>query len=141
MKKIISSLITVVLLVTVMSTGLCANAAVIDDSNSNVMPCYTYTLKHSSVIVLNGSTATCESSVSGYSSVTKITIKMTLQKKTVLWWSEVTSWSTTVNSDYASLIKTKSLEKGTYRIKMSATVYSGSNSEEITGYSSQVKVS
>ena len=141
MKKIISLLITVVLLLTTMTAGLSAQAAAIDNGESEIMPCYTYTSEHSSVIGLNGSTATCESYVSGYSNVTKITMKMTLQKKTVLWWSEVTSWSTTVNSDYALLTKTKSLGSGTYRIKMTATVYSGSSSENITGYSANVKVS
>ena len=140
MKKIISLLTTVVLLITTMTTGLCAQAAV-ENGESEIMPCYTYVSDHKAILKLNGTTATCQSYVNGYSSTTKITMKMTLQKKTVLWWSEVTSWSTTVNGTTAALNKTKSLDSGTYRIKMTATVYSGSNSEEVTTYSAQVKVS
>ena len=105
------------------------------------MPCFEYTNTTATTLSISTSgTATCSAKLNGYNgTTTKIVIKMTLQKKTLLWWSEVDSWSTTINNWYGSLTKTASVGSGTYRVKVEFTVYSGSNSEEITTYSQEKK--
>ena len=89
--------------------------------------------------ITNG-TASCSATLTGINgTTTKVVIKMTLQKKTLLWWSEAESWTATYNTYYGTLSKTATVKSGTYRVKAVYTVYSGSNSESITDYSDQKK--
>ena len=83
-------------------------------------------------LVISNNKAHCTSRLIGYQSTTKIVITMTLQKKTLFWWSKVETWTGTYNDFVAELYKTKSIENGTYRIKTKFVVYSGSDSETIT---------
>ena len=94
---------------------------------------------HVNINLTNSSgNAKCTTTVNGYAgTATKIKITMTLQKKTLFWWSKDTSWTTTVSDYYASLSKTASVGSGTYRVKAECVVYSGSASETITQYSSE----
>lgn len=109
----------------------------ISESNeSQVQPRYSYTNTISCSLNKSSGKARCVASVMGYSgTTTKIVIKMTLQKKTLLWWSKVQEWSSTTNSHTAAMSKTVAVESGKYRVKLVATVYSGSKSEEIEMYS------
>lgn len=142
LKKLISLLLSVVLLFAI-STVSYAQSPEVNASNeivqSDVMPCFEYTnTTYTSLSISSSGTATCLATLSGYTDVTtKIVIKMTLQKKTLFWWSEVDSWTKTINDSYGSLTKTASVGSGTYRVKVEFTVYSGSNSEEITTYSQE----
>ena len=144
LKKFISLLLSVILLFA-MSTV--ANAQSPDktvqneSTQSDVMPCFEYTNTTATSLSINSSgKATCSTSLNGYNgTTTKIVIKMTLQKKTLLWWSSQETWSATVNNWYADLTKSASVGSGTYRVKVQFTVYSGSNSEEITTYSQEKK--
>ena len=65
---------------------------------------------------------------------------MTLQKYTVLWWSKVESWEATFNDVTGYISETAQVGSGRYRVKVEITVYSGSDSEEITEYSQEKKV-
>ena len=69
--------------------------------------------------------------------MTKIEATQYLEKKVLLWWSEVDSWNKTVNSNSLNMSNTKyNVGSGTYRLRTVFKVYSGSNSEEIEKISS-----
>ena len=142
-KKILSLMLSIVL---IFSFSLVASAdspvmtpGLLEQNNSDVMPCFEYTnTTYASLSISSSGTATCTTSLNGYTgTTTKIVIKMTLQKKTLLWWSAQETWTTTINDSFGSLVKTASVGGGTYRVKVEFTVYSGSNSEEITTYSQE----
>lgn len=111
-------------------------------SAETVSPRSLYTDSCTSVLTISGSTATCVSRAEGYSgTTTKIVIDQTLQKKSFFGsWNEVASWSETDTGYHGYASNTKSsLSGGTYRLKTVFTVYAGSNSEEITVYSTEKK--
>lgn len=108
-------------------------------SDAEVMPCFDYTSSTVTSLSISNDVATCSTGLNGYSNVTKIVIKMTLQKKTLLWWSKVESWTATFNNVAGAMTKTASVGSGTYRVKVEFTVYSGSDYEEITAYSQEKK--
>lgn len=88
---------------------------------------------------ISGTTATCTSKATGYSGkATKILITQTLQKKNSSGnWDKVNSWTKTFNSNKALIVNYEyKLSKGTYRLKSVFKVYSGSDYETITKYSS-----
>lgn len=103
--------------------------------NYTVQPYYTYTSELNVGLTNSSGKAKCTTTVDAYSNATKIVITMTLQKKTLLWWSEAETWTSTVNDNFASFTKTASVGSGKYRVKAEITVYSGSASESITKYS------
>ncbi len=143
-KRGISILLMLVLLlgIPVSSHALESNVPVerIIEEDSSIQPLYDYTTNYGTSLSVSNGTANCNASLGGKNgTTTKIVIKMTLQKKTLLWWSEVETWSTTHNTYYGSLTKSASVKSGTYRVKAVYTVYSGSNSESITDYSEQKK--
>lgn len=94
---------------------------------------YSYTLSVSSVLGFDGNTAVCESYVNGKINCTKIVATQKLQKKTI-WggWSDVNTWTKTENSNHLSMLGYATvMSSGTYRVRVDATVYSGSNSENV----------
>lgn len=126
-KKILALVMCLVLMC---GTGLVVNA---ETTESQVQPRYDYTNIISATLANSGGKAVCVGDVNGYSGITtKIVLTMTLQKKGLLWWSKTQEWTTTVNSYQATLSKTVAVESGKYRVKVEATVYSGSNSEEVS---------
>lgn len=98
---------------------------------------YQYTSRLNSDVSISNNTASCKSTVYGFSGLTtKVVITQTLQKKSGNTWINVTSWSKTFNTWFAIYGNTKSsLSSGTYRLKTVAKVYSGNNYETITVYS------
>ena len=94
---------------------------IIDSSiNGNeIQPYYSYTSSIKATLSdLNGK-AVCTGNVTGYNgTTTKIKITMTLQKKTLLWWSEVEEWTTTVSSYKTTLEKTATVDSGKHRVKV-----------------------
>ena len=134
-KKILSVVLVVVLC---LSLGLTANAQDFSTSDSQIQPRYSYTSSISTTLMNASGTAKCSTSVVGYSGITtKIKITMTLQKKTLLWWSEVETWTVTANDYVASIAKSVSVNGGKHRVKADIVVYGGSASESITKYSSE----
>lgn len=105
-----------------------------------ITPYWSYTSTCSSTLSISGRTATCTSKATGYlGTTTKIVISQTLQKEVSSnKWSEIESWSETVNSFVGSATNySYNLSNGTYRLKSVFTVYSGSKHETITKYSSE----
>ena len=128
-KKIVS-----VLLVLVMSISMFSFA-----SASDVMPRAESMGTHTESVSLTGTTLKGIANFTGVSSVTKITINMTFQKKGLLWWNDIETWTGTVANTTYNFIKSINVESGgKYRIKVVYTVYSGSSSETITATSSTV---
>lgn len=110
-------------------------------TENQVQPRWSYTdMTYVTVKIASNGTATCLADIEGYDGITtKIHIKMTLQKYTFLWWSKVETWETTINDFYGYLSRQTQVGSGTYRVKAEYTVYSGSNSEQITSYSQENK--
>ena len=141
LKKILALIMCVVLMC---SMGLSANAQssisledyIIEDpsNNSEIQPYYNYTYKVSASLGNSSGKALCGANVIGYNgTTTKIKITMTLQRKVLLLWSDVEEWTTTVSSYQATLSKTATVNSGkTYRVKVEAVVYCGSNSETVS---------
>lgn len=139
-KKIIAVILCIVLFC---SVGLIANAESgvvttnILENESEIQPYYNYANTVTATLTNSSEKAKCSARVVGFeSTTTKIKITMTLQKKTLLWWSEVNEWTTTVSSYQAYLSKTVAVDSGKHRVKVEAIVYSGSDSETISVYSS-----
>lgn len=106
-------------------------------AETTVQPRYTYTGSHSTKLVINDNVAIVESYVSGYSTATSIKMTVTLQKKVLWWWDDVTEWSNIAPRNYLSISESTTVGSGTYRAKLVAVVCSGTESETIEGYSSE----
>lgn len=95
-----------------------------------VQPRYSYTNSIGTYLYISGGKATCTSTVTGKSTVTKIVATQYLEKKVDSSWEEVDHWDKTVNGDYLYMCNNKdNLDSGTYRVRTVATVYSGTNYE------------
>ena len=131
-KKIVALLLCAVLMCSVLpSTG----AAVVPE-DSTVQPMYKYTASATTNLVISGTTAYCKAALIGYSgTTTKVSIAMTLQKKSWLTWNDVETWKITTNSYQTSFSKSRTIDSGTYRVKVVYVAYSGTASETFTRYS------
>lgn len=139
-KKILALVMCFVMLC---GTGLIANAeslssadkytvTVSESGESQVQPRYSYTHGISATLANSGGKAVCAGNVDGYNgTTTKIVLTVTLQKKTLFWWSKVQEWTTTANTYYATISKTVAVDSGTHRVKVEAKVYAGSNYENV----------
>ncbi len=135
-KRIICLLMSVLLL---FPMNMFASAATIEEPS--VQPRWTYTNFTSSALAINtAGKAYCTSDIQAYDNVTKIHIKTTLQKYTVLWWSKVEVWEATFYDVCGTISEYTYVDSGRYRVKSEFTVYSGSDTEEITTLSQEKKV-
>ncbi len=141
LKKLCSLLLVLALLCPMLSVSAVAGEVVIEPMamvESEIQPLWDYTSNYAVGMSFDNGRAYCVASVKGYSSLAnKVEITMTLQKKTLFWWSKVETWSISVNDCYAALDKNTAIGSGTYRVKAEFVVYSGSETEEITGYSQE----
>jgi len=97
---------------------------------------YKYTHSTTTQFNIASGTAYMKAKLVGLSSVTRVDITITLQKKTLLlFWSNEQSWSQTFYSTTGTLSPTKPISGGTYRIKVDYKACSGSASESFTAYS------
>lgn len=111
------------------------------EQGSEIMPLYEYTSDYVTSLSISNGKAVCRGYLFGYSgTTTKVVIKVILQKKSLLWWSDVDSTTSTFLNYTGSHSLTKTVGSGTYRTKVVYTVYSGSDSETITDYSGQKTV-
>ncbi|MBQ8683058.1 MAG: hypothetical protein IJ518_00905 [Clostridia bacterium] len=135
-KTIVCLLMSLVLL---LPLNVMASAATA--TKNQVQPRWSYTdMAYVGLDITTGGTAYSTADAEGYpGTTTKIYIKMTLQKHTLLWWSKVETWEGTFNNFYGTLCETTQVGSGTYRVKAEFTVYSGSSSEDITLYSQELK--
>ena len=138
MKKFICLVLTVILTccITVSVSASFEDVAITDKVDAR----YAYANRIKSTLSISSKNATCQSTVQGSSkTVTKIVIKQTLQYKSGTKWLDVTSWVKTVNTFSLRFNNTKyNIGSGTYRVKTTADVYSGSKYETITAYSKTV---
>ena len=126
LKKILALVMCLVLMC---GMGVVASA---ETAENKVQPRYSYTNIITATLTNSGGKALCGADVEGYSgTTTKIVITMTLQKKTLLWWSKVQEWTVTANSHAAAISKTVAVDSGTHRVKVEAKVYAGSNYENV----------
>lgn len=132
-KRIFAVLLTAILSVVCLGSMFGVSAATAPEA----APYSIYCISCSSSLSLSGSTATCTSTVKGTTSVTKIYVNQTLQKKTSTGgWSNVTHWNTTISGNSGSVTKTKTgLSSGTYRLLTVATFYAGSATEQASSVS------
>lgn len=140
-KKVFSVFLCSVLLLLTMSVGVSAQS-VQEENNQQIQPRWSYTSFTAQNIYISNGQIACHGEAEGYpGTTTKVTITLYLQKKTLFWWSDEEEWSFTYQNYRGSLTgKTSMPESGTYRTKAVYTVYSGSSSETITGYSSELKI-
>lgn len=139
-KKVIS-ILTILLLC--FSTPIKLNAYA--DSFSAVQPFWEQAADAKSMLYINGTTATCESSARGDSDVVKITAVQTLQRQGFLWiWStyDGAEWTKTVNTNVITMSNTKTgLSGGKYRLKTVFTLTDkNGKTETITVYSDEKSV-
>ncbi len=142
MSKVIRSLVCVMLSMVMLLSMNVWSAAAVSAEETTVQPRFSYTaFTFTGLDISTKGAATCHSEVEGYDGITtKIHIEMKLQKYTVLWWSNVETWEGTFNDMEAFFIKTATVGSGRYRVKAIYTVYSGSDSEEITAFSQEKKI-
>ncbi len=110
-----------------------------------VQPYYEKAASVKSCLYINGTTATCRSSVIGHSDVVKITATQYLQKQGFLWiWTTYDSaeWTKTVYSNTLTMSNTKTgLSGGKYHLKTDFTLTDkNGETETITVYSDEKSV-
>lgn len=139
MSKRMYSLVCMVMSVVLLFSMNVWSGAIVSAEETTVQPRLSYTnYVITGLNITTSGVAYCTASAEGYDGITtKIHIEMKLQKYTVLWWSAVETWEGTFNNYYGALSTSKSIGSGRYRVKAVYTVYSGSNSEEITGTSQE----
>ena len=104
-----------------------------------ISPYMLYIRQTTSVLSISGTTATVDCSTLGVvGEATKAKIIAELQVKNGSSWTTVETWTDTQNSYRASVYETCSVTKGkTYRVKATATVWEGSQSEIQTVFSNE----
>lgn len=144
MKKLAALLVSVLALSLMPLTAVAEEPA--ETYTVGIMPYTELADASSSILTINGTTATCKSKVTGYSDVESVKIVQTLQKQGIFGsWGKYgnTSWTTTINGSSASVSNTKTgLESGTYRLKTVFTLTDkNGKTEKITVYSDEKTVS
>lgn len=135
----------IVVLVAILVLGTPVYESNAADTNNNeedygISPCYSYTSYVSTALSISNGDAICTTSAAGMNtSISKITITQTLQRKSGSSWVDVWSWTNTKNYWYYDYTNYHyPLTKGaTYRVKSIVKVYVGSNYETIYSYSGE----
>lgn len=104
-----------------------------------ISPYMLYIRQTTSVLSISGTTATVDCSTLGVvGEATKAKIVAELQVKNGSSWTTVETWTDTQNSYRASVYEAYSVTKRkTYRVKATATVWEGSQSEIQTVFSNE----
>lgn len=140
MKKVISVLMCLLLC---FSFPVTSSAETV--SHNVLLPYYEKASEAKSELIINGTTATCKSTLRGDPDVTKIVAVQTLEKQGFLWsWGtyDDTEWTKTVYSNTLTMSNTKTgLSGGKYRLKTVFTLTDKQNkTETITVYSDEKTV-
>jgi hypothetical protein len=140
MKKFTAICMALVLMMTCTMFAFATDPEESAEDVTEVLDELAYTISATTSLSISGGLAYGGAIFTGYQgTTTKVIIKLTLQKKTLLiFWSDVAEGSKTTNSHSASyeLTPRPSVESGkTYRIKAEYTAFSGSASESFTAYS------
>lgn len=140
MKKVISLLICVLMCFSFSATAYAQTV-----SMSVAQPYYEITIEARSELFINGTTATCESRITGFSGVVKISAEQYLEKHAGAWfWGtyDNAAWIKTVYSNVLAMSNKKTgLTSGKYRLK---TIFKltdkNGKTEKITVYSDSKSV-
>ena len=135
MKKVIS-LMMILLLCFSFSVTVSARTV----QTGSAQPYYEKAYDATSELYISGTTATCKSTIQGYSDVTKIVAEQYLQKQGFLWiWTtyDGAEWTKTVYTNTMFMSNTKTgLSSGKYRLKTIFTLTDkNGKTETITVYS------
>ncbi len=127
-------IITVILCLSMLFSFCCSVNA------SSVQPRYNYVSLMTAGLVISNGTAHCQSDIETPAYQTeRVIIEMHLEKKTLWWWDDVTSWTVSYKGGYCSLSENYTVGNGTYRVRTEFTVIAlGGDTETITGYSEEV---
>ncbi len=141
MKKVISMLMCLLLCFLFPITSSAETV-----SHNGFQPYYEKASEAKSELIINGTTATCKSTLRGGPDVTKIVAVQTLEKQGFLWsWDtyDDTEWTKTVYSNTLTMSNTKTgLSGGKYRLKTVFTLTDKQNkTETITVYSDTKTIS
>lgn len=122
----------------------CISLSFVAFASYDVSPAYDIATSALSELSISGTIASCRS-YSYSSTATKIKVEQTLQKKSFLFWNDVSNaaWTKTVNTRVIDFTNSKSnLSSGTYRL-MSVFTLTNSNGEieTITVYSNEKIIS
>lgn len=129
-KSVISILLALVMVFTVAITAF---AAIADDNL--VSPCYTYIGDTDTTFTVNTFSCTCTGDITGLPSVTKVNVKLQLQKENDGVWSTVETWEKTSNTNSAILEGSATISPfSNYRLKAVYTAYTSSDSETLVAY-------
>ena len=127
-----------ILLSSAVVISLPVHAVSIIVTDDEVLPSYTIACDVRSNLSINGNTALCHSSARS-GTATKISAVQTLQKNDILFfWHDYDNshWETISNCNLLNMYNTKSITKGTYRLKTEFTLTSpNENAENITVFS------
>ena len=142
MSKRVRSLISLMMSVVILFSIGTVGATTVSAEETSVQPRLSYTnFTFTGLDITTAGVACCTAGVEGYDGITtKVHIRMTLQKYTVLWWSDQISWENTFADMEGALCRSTTVSgSGRYRVRAVYTVYSGSASEEIIGTSQEYK--
>lgn len=129
-KSVISILLALVLVFTVAITAF---AAIADDNL--VSPCYTYIGSTDTSFTVNTFSCTATGDICGMGAVTKVNIKLQLQKENDGVWSTVETWEKTFNGVSGGLEGSATISPfSNYRLKAVYTAYTSSDSETLVAY-------
>ncbi len=124
------SVITVVFAIVIASTLTISAAVIPGDSTQS-----TYINNATVSFSRSGLTSTAIANVTGASNVTKVKIKLEIQKKSGDTYTTVETFEKTVNGKIASLSGNHTINPlSTYRAKATVTAYSGTSYETKTLY-------
>lgn len=121
-----------------------ANAAALPQSTPGVQditPYFLYIGDSNCSLDISGRTAYLSAWVEGYpGEATKCKVRVELQEKASTYaWISVDSWTDQRNGNWAEVDETASVTPGNfYRLKVTVTVWAGSQSESQTFYSDEV---
>lgn len=131
MKKSVLSLL--VALVMIFALALTAFAAVVKDDT--VSPRLAYIGGTDASFTVNTFTCDGTADMCGKGGVVKVKIKMQLQKDNDGVWKTVETWEKTFNSVSGDLAGSANISPlSTYRLKITYTAYTSSDSESLTAY-------
>lgn len=130
-KRFLSTVLCLLLCLTALPVPVALAA---DGGDYEVMPCMEYIYDADYVFSIDGGVASMYGYVEGVPGLaTQCEVSIELQEKGLLLWNEVDTWTAGRTGTYAELDLTHGVTTGeTYRIVVTVTVWSGSESETQT---------
>lgn len=140
-KSFVTAMCLVLCLTTFSAPTAMAADRDVNTEYAEIMPLMEYIYAADQDFVISGGKANMYAVVSGHSNLaTKCEVTVELQKKGLLFWNTVKTWTTTESGRRAEVEATYGVTPGeTYRIVTTVTVWSGTASETQTMTSGSLK--